>query len=252
MEAYNQIYDYKSYFRYPDGLSKERKRELRRKASKYTLKDDIFLLKQPKVDSRWWTEGKDFQITYSDQLSGHFGRDKTRDKIWSRCFWHGTYQEIADKIARCDICQHAAKIFYKKHSELHSIPEKPEVWNRIGIDLFGPLTETFNKLFWNPSTKAKIIDMLIESILFAYRTSKHDSTKYTPFYLMCNREARIPVDVEISSKPDESSDAPETQLNFDEYVSQMMQIRERVKSAAKKTQDRQKKNYDKKYQSAAL
>ena len=44
-------------------------------------------------------------------------------------------------------------------------------------------------------------DMLIDSILFAYRTSKHDSTKYTPFYLMYNREARLPIDVEISSNP---------------------------------------------------
>ena len=52
------------------------------------------------------------------------------------------YQEIADKIARCDICQRAAKKFNKKHSELHNIPVKLEVWNRIGIDLIGPLTET--------------------------------------------------------------------------------------------------------------
>ena len=44
--------------------------------------------------------------------------------------------------------------------------------------------------------------------------------------------------MEISSKPDESSEAPDTQLNFDEKVTQMMQTRERVKSAAKKNIDK--------------
>ena len=38
-------------------------------------------------------------------------------------------------------------------------------------------------------------DHLIDNVLFAYRTSKHDSTKYTPFFLMYGREARLPIEV---------------------------------------------------------
>ena len=122
METYNQIYDYNRY------------RRENWKASKYTLKDEIFHWN----DRRWIVDDeqkeKIFKSCHSDRLSGYFGRDKTRDKICSRFFWPGMYQEILDKIARFDICQRAAKKFNKKHFELLSIPVKPEVWNMIGID----------------------------------------------------------------------------------------------------------------------
>ena len=36
----------------------------------------------------------------------------------------------------------------------------------------------------------------IDDVVFAYRTSRQDSTKYTPFFLMHGREARLPVDVQ--------------------------------------------------------
>ena len=122
METYNQVYDYNRY------------RRENWKASKYTLKDEILHWN----DRRWRVDDeqkeKIFESCHSGRLSGHFGRDKTRDKICSRFFWPGMYQEISDKIARFDICQ-----INKKNSELHSIPVKPEVWC---IDYIGPLTET--------------------------------------------------------------------------------------------------------------
>ena len=39
-------------------------------------------------------------------------------------------------------------------------------------------------------------DEFIDDDVFAYRTSRQDSTKYTPFFLMHGREARPPVDVQ--------------------------------------------------------
>ena len=38
-------------------------------------------------------------------------------------------------------------------------------------------------------------DQLIDNVLFAYRSSRHDSTKCTPFLLMYGREARLPIDL---------------------------------------------------------
>jgi len=40
-------------------------------------------------------------------------------------------------------------------------------------------------------------DDLIPSVLFAYRTLKHSTTKHTPFYLMHGREAQLPIDLEL-------------------------------------------------------
>ena len=43
-------------------------------------------------------------------------------------------------------------------------------------------------------------DKFLDSVLFAYRTSKQASTKYSPFFLMYGREPRLPVDLIVSHK----------------------------------------------------
>lgn len=39
----------------------------------------------------------------------------------------------------------------------------------------------------------------LDGTLFAYRTSKHCSTGFTPFYLMYGRQATLPVDCKESN-----------------------------------------------------
>ncbi len=41
-------------------------------------------------------------------------------------------------------------------------------------------------------------DDFIDPVLFSYRSAVHETTKYTPFYLMHGREARFPLQVEKS------------------------------------------------------
>ena len=43
-------------------------------------------------------------------------------------------------------------------------------------------------------------DEHIDAILFSYRTSIHASTKFTPFYLMCGREALLPVELQMTDQ----------------------------------------------------
>ena len=43
-------------------------------------------------------------------------------------------------------------------------------------------------------------DKFLDSVLFAYRTCKQASTKYSPFFLMYEREPTLPVDLIVSHK----------------------------------------------------
>ena len=52
--------------------------------------------------------------------------------------------------------------------------------------------------------KKKNWDDFIDTCIFAYNTSHHESTSFTPFNLMFGRKAYLPVDINISkSSPEE-------------------------------------------------
>ena len=93
-------------------------------------------------------------------------------------------------------------------------------------------------------------DLLIDPVLFAYRTSKHDSTKYTPFFMMYKREAKLPIELAIPSRPEEGESTTH-ELSLDEKIEHMTKLKKETKSKAssniEKAQERQKKNYDKKH-----
>ena len=81
-------------------------------------------------------------------------------------------------------------------------------------------------------------DVHIKSILFAYRTSKNDSTKFTPFELMFGRAPVLPIEMAIKSKPSSTdSDSlsgtdEDASSDFDEKVRIMMNVRNQVKAKA--------------------
>ncbi|KAL5491158.1 hypothetical protein EMCRGX_G016393 [Ephydatia muelleri] len=73
---------------------------------------------------------------------GHFGRDKTLQKICSRFYWHVITKHIKEHVDTCEQCQKANPKMIKETAVLHPIPVKTEVWYQIGIDLVGPRTFT--------------------------------------------------------------------------------------------------------------
>ena len=49
-------------------------------------------------------------------------------------------------------------------------------------------------------------DLFLDSILFSYRVSQHDSTRYSPFFLVYGRKAKLPIEFNVTCDKDDNSD----------------------------------------------
>jgi hypothetical protein len=113
------------------------------------------------------------------------------------------------------------------------------------------LTEKFNgtlcdalKKCVNSSTAEW--DDLIPSVLFAYRTLKHSTTKYNPFYLMHGREAQLPIDLELFKRDGECEsfeDALERRISnlVGVFTDSMILAKENIEKSQQAQKDRLEK-----------
>ena len=89
----------------------------------------------------------------------------------------------------------------------------------------------------------------LDTCVFAYNTSRHTSLQFTPFELMFNRRATIPIDVELRKEESEDMAAryhelPEPDLAaLEKRKNVLEEAKENILSAQKK----QKEVYDKKH-----
>ncbi|KAI6660697.1 Gag-pol fusion protein [Oopsacas minuta] len=159
---YDQIYEYSAFKRYPLNSSKNERRIIRRKSYEHFFTADGLLhysavsttkaLKSANpLDRTWRTvvrscdEGERvLESCHSSDFGGHFGRDKTYEKVAARFYWPNMYNDVRKYVAACDICQRVNESgnFIKAKAPLHPIKVDPEVWKMVGVDLIGPLTMT--------------------------------------------------------------------------------------------------------------
>ena len=86
------------------------------------------------------------EACHSDSLSGgHFGRDKTYQKIAERYYWIGLRKTVETFISSCDMCQKVNRKLPGIAPALHPVPVPQKVWSQVGLDLVGPLPETAAK-----------------------------------------------------------------------------------------------------------
>lgn len=100
-------------------------------------------------------------------------------------------------------------------------------------------------------------DQHIDAALYAYRVSRHASSKYSPFFLLYNRHPRMAIDYEITS--DAHADCchadceSNLQENFEETLEHLVKLREHFHSKAltniSKAQEKQKAYYDSRHDS---
>ena len=90
----------------------------------------------------------------------------------------------------------------------------------------------------------------LDTCTFAYNTSRHESTHFTPFQLMFNRQATLPIDIELrKALPEEVASS---YLNLDEpdtakVAEQRARLLEEAKQNILQAQQKQKETYDRKH-----
>src|SRR5436189_3819880 len=108
------------------------------------------------------------------------------------------------------------------------------------------LVERFNRTLCESlakvSEKENEWDKHIESVLFAYRTMKHNTTKKTPFFMVYGREAILPIENIKSGK--EFGDHAITKRIYD--LVKLTEERSQALENIKKSQDQQKRRHDEK------
>lgn len=57
---------------------------------------------------------------------------------------------------------------------------------------------------------------VLHGVMFAYRTAQHNSTKFSPFYILYQREPVLPVDIQFQTNVDNNVDGFDFSLDFDE------------------------------------
>ena len=94
----------------------------------------------------------------------------------------------------------------------------------------------------------------LDTCVFAYNTSRHDSTRFTPFELMFGRCATLPVDLEVRPALPEEVDnfCNMHELNLTHLREERAQRLEEAKANIVAAQVKQKAQYDRKHAKAEL
>ena len=96
--------DYAVRRSYPPGLTKEKKRAVRKRASTLVVdKGEVFLKKKGrrvKVVTAVEEQRRILESCHSDPTSGHFGTTKTWRRVAERFYWRGMSKQVKELVSR--------------------------------------------------------------------------------------------------------------------------------------------------------
>ena len=123
------------------------------------------------------------------------------------------------------------------------------------------LDERYNQTLQNMLVKythqqKAVWDDFLDTCVYAYNTSVHETTGFTPFELMFGRRAVLPIDLEIEKRDPKDVLGQQEQYNPEGNVSitaieritqHRQQLLQAAKTNIKKQQEKQKELYDRKH-----
>ena len=115
-----------------------------------------------------------------------------------------------------------------------------ERMNRTLLQMLKTLTER-QKSNWKES---------LNKLMFAYNSTRSEVTGFSPFYLLFGRSPRLPVDLLFGLTPETGT--PDHKEYMKKWKAQMQEAYDITTANAKKTADRNKRNYDNKVRSSVL
>lgn len=118
-----------------------------------------------------------------------------------------------------------------------------ERYNRTLLDMLGTL-----QLDQKPDWKK-----YLPTLVFAYNSTKHETTKFTPYELMFGRKPRLPIDFLFETPTNESSsDLADPKTYVEELKQRIKSTQEAVKKISDQARSKQKHYYDRKAKAAQI
>ncbi|XP_075775938.1 uncharacterized protein LOC142826874 [Pelodiscus sinensis] len=81
------------------------------------------------------------EMAHDNPWAGHLGIEKTQQRVIQRFYWPGVYQDVKNFCRSCPQCQRTAEARVPR-AALVPMPLVSEPFERIGLDLVGPLERT--------------------------------------------------------------------------------------------------------------
>lgn len=82
------------------------------------------------------------EIAHDSALAGHQGIKRTTDRVLEAFYWPGIQADVKRFVKSCDACQRAAPKGRLKKAPLGRMPIIDAPFERVAIDLIGPLSST--------------------------------------------------------------------------------------------------------------
>ena len=135
--------DYIRNNRYPDDMSQDKRRHLRKRATSYSCFGDKVFHTLVDGSQREVPEPKDRLniITANHEETGHFGVLRTTYRIGLKYWWKGRRADVERVLSHCSTCDRVKASFNAVHPSLHPLPIEG-MFYRWGCDLCGPFDVT--------------------------------------------------------------------------------------------------------------